>query len=184
MTVRRSLRGALAGGLAAAAWAVQQPLDKRAFGCRFDDVELLGKFVTRGPSWRLAGAALHIQNGAVFGAAYAALRPFLVGPPVARGLSAGLAEHLASWPLVRVVDRHHPARAELVPLWGNHRAFAQATWRHVLFGVLLGELERRLNRRDEPPAPVPASANGHGDLERAAAQSPPSDSNREPLHYK
>ena len=165
-------------------WAAQQPLDKRAFGCRFDDVELLGKLVTRGRSWPLAGAALHVQNGALFGAAYAQLRPLLAGPPIARGLSAGLAEHLASWPLVRVVDRHHPARLELVSLWGNHRAFAQATWRHALFGVLLGELERRLNRRYEAPAPVPAFSNGHGDLELAAAQSPPSDSNREPLHYK
>ena len=170
MTVRRSLGGALAGGLAAAAWAAQQPLDKRAFGSSFDDVELLGKIFTRGRAWPLAGTALHVQNGALFGIAYAELRPFLRGPTLARGLSAGLAEHLLSWPLVRVVDRHHPARRELPALWGNHRAFLQATWRHLLFGALLAELERRLNRGSTPPAPVPASSNGHGDLERATAE--------------
>ena len=169
MIARRSLGGAIAGGLAAAAWAVQQPLDKRAFGSSFDDVELLGKIVTRGPSWPLAGAALHIQNGALFGLAYAELQPFLRGPGLARGLSVGIAEHLLSWPLVRVVDRFHPARRELPALWGNHRAFLQATWRHLLFGAVLGELERLLNRRPTPRSGVPASSNGHGDIERAAA---------------
>ena len=33
---------------AAAVWAVEQPLDKLVFGSRYDDVELLGKAVTRG----------------------------------------------------------------------------------------------------------------------------------------
>jgi hypothetical protein len=47
-----------------------------------------------------------------------------------------------------VSDRLHPARAELPRLAGNGRALAQATWRHLLFGVVLGELERRL----DPPA--------------------------------
>lgn len=172
MIAARSLRGALAGGLAAGAWAAQQPLDKRAFGCRFDDVELLGKLVTRGSAWPLVGAVLHLQNGAAFGAVYAQLRPLLPGPPVACGVAAGMVEHVASWPLVSLVDRRHPARRELVTLWGNRRAFAQATWRHVLFGALLGELERRLNGRYDAPRPVPVSSNGYGDIERAAATAP------------
>ena len=37
-----------AGAVGAAVWAAQQPLDKRVFGCDYDDVELLGKPVTRG----------------------------------------------------------------------------------------------------------------------------------------
>ena len=45
----RTLRGALAGAAAAAVWAAQQPLDQRVFGVDYDDVELLGRFVTRGP---------------------------------------------------------------------------------------------------------------------------------------
>ena len=54
------------------------------------------------------------------------------------GRSAGLAEHLATWPGTAVLDRVHPARSDLPQLWGSGRAFAQATWRHVLFGFVLG----------------------------------------------
>jgi hypothetical protein len=168
--LQRSLGGAVAGGVAAAVWAAQQPVDKRLFECDYDDVELLGKLVTRGEQWPLAGLALHVQNGALFGAVYSQLRPFVPGPPVAAGLLAGLAEHALFWPLGRVIDRYHPARKELVPLSGNHRAFAQAAWRHALFGLVLGGLEALINDRsaDEPP-PIPFSSNGHGSLEAAVS---------------
>ena len=168
MAVQRALNGAIAGGVAAAVWAAQQPLDKRVFGCRYDDVELLGKAVTRGPAWPVVGVSLHVQNGFVFGATYAALRPLLPGPPVAWGLTAALAENFAFWPLGRFVDRHHPARGELTPMSGNRRALAQATWRHALFGLVLGVVEARLNDRsaDEPP-PIPVESNGHGSIEHA-----------------
>ena len=66
MAASRSLNGAIAGGLAAAAWAAQQPLDKRVFGVEYDDIELLGKAVTRGSEWPAVGLALHIANGAAF----------------------------------------------------------------------------------------------------------------------
>jgi hypothetical protein len=53
------------------------------------------------------------------------------------------------------------------------RAFAQSTWRHLLFGVALGELERRLN----PPVLEPVSeeavaSNGHGSAEHLVASGP------------
>ena len=80
MDLKRSLNGAIAGGVAAAVWAAQQPADKRAFESGYDDVELLGKLVTRGDGWPVAGLALHVGNGALFGAVYAQLRPFLPGP--------------------------------------------------------------------------------------------------------
>jgi hypothetical protein len=165
---RRSLGGALAGGAAATVWAAQQPLDKRVFDCSFDDVELLGKLVTRGPAWPAAGLALHVQNGLVFGVVYAQLKPFLPGPPVLRALLVAMAEHAATWPLSQLADRHHPARGELPPLWRNGRAFAQATWRHAVFGLALGAAEHWLNadRHDEPPE-VPISSNGRGDIEAA-----------------
>jgi hypothetical protein len=161
----------LAGSVAAAVWAAQQPLDKRLFDSRYDDVELLGKFVTRGPAWPAAGAAIHLANGAAFGAAYALARPFIPGPPQVAAVVASMAENFGFWPLGPLVDRHHPARSDLEPLGGNRRALAQATWRHLLFGLVLGELERRLNPEDEfePPADVPVSSNGHGDLEQATA---------------
>jgi hypothetical protein len=170
MELRRTLNGALAGATAAAVWAVQQPLDKRVFGSRYDDVEILGKLVTRGPAWPAAGLGLHLANGAVFGALYALARPLVPGPPLAAGVSAAMAEHAGFWPLGPLVDRHHPARAELEPLGGNRRAFAQAAWRHLLFGVVLAELERRLNDvgEFEPLEQVPITSNGHGNIERAA----------------
>jgi hypothetical protein len=63
-------------------------------------------------------------------------------------LGAGLAEHVGLWPLGRASDRFHPARRELPKLAGNRRAFAQATWRHALFGIVLGVGEERLNGRE------------------------------------
>jgi len=168
----RTARGALAGAAAAALWAAQQPLDKRVFGSGYDDVELLGKAVTRGPAAYPVGAALHLFNGALFGAIYANAAPLVPLPSWSRGPVAALAENFWLWPLGRVSDRFHPARDELPKLTGNRRALAQATWRHLLFGVTLGELERRLN----PPADEPASAyedyvssNGHRDLEEVVS---------------
>ena len=171
MELRRISSGALAGAAAAAVWAAQQPLDTRVFGSGYDDVELLGKLFTRDSGWQAAGLAVHMANGAAFGAVYALVRPFLPGPPQLAGVTAGLSEHVALWPLGALVDRHHPARSDLEPLWGNRRAFAQAAWRHALFGFVLAELERRLNPEGqfEPLEQVPVSSNGHGNIEHAAA---------------
>lgn len=157
----RTLRGALAGGIAAGVWALQQPLDKRAFGCEYDDVELLGRAVApRGGRrrWYPVGLALHVQNGALFGAVYANMAGRLPLPAVGRGVAVGLTEHLGLWPLGRVTDRLHPAREELPRLTGNRRAFWQAGWRHLLFGIVLGEVERRLNAEPPPSGPRPDAA--------------------------
>ena len=158
-------------------WALQQPLDKVAFGSRYDDVELLGKAVTRGDGWYPVGLALHMQNGALFGAVYANVAPAIPLPPAARGPVLALTEHLALWPLGWLSDRFHPARKELPGFAGNRRAFAQSTWRHVLFGVVLGELERRVNAAPEPAPPEPEpdfSSNGHGSFEHAVSVEPAS----------
>lgn len=171
----RTLRGALAGVVAAGVWAAQAPLDKRVFDYDYDDPMLLGKAVTRGPAWRPIGLGLHLGNGALFGAVYANVAPSLPGPPALRGALAGLAEHLATWPLAGLSERFHPARDELPPLLGVRRAFWQGVWRHVLFGVILGELERRLNEDDEPPMvdfEATISTNGHGSLEDAVLARP------------
>src|SRR4051794_41725874 len=123
MELRRIPSGALAGAAAAAVWAAQQPLDKKAFGSDYDDVELLGKLVTRDSGWQASGLAIHMANGAAFGAAFTLLRPFIPGPPQTAGAAMALAEHVATWPLTRLADRHHPARTELESLGGNSRAF-------------------------------------------------------------
>lgn len=171
--VRRALRGAAAGAIAGVIWAAQQDVDKRVFGVDYDDTELLGKFVTRGAAWRPIGMAMHVANGAAFGAAYAVVAPRVAGPGWAKGAAAGLAENFGSWPLVGLVDGFHPARKEMPDLRGNRAAFAQATWRHLLFGVVLGTLEERFNGPDRPIGAAefpPASSNGHVDISRAAAQ--------------
>lgn len=177
----RTLRGAVSGVVAAAVWAVLQPLDKAAFSSRYDDVELLGRALVRGNGSYPVGLALHLGNGALFGAVYANVAPALPLPPVLRGPAAALAEHVGLWPLVAVIDRLHPARESdgfhaprEDPPWlgGNRVVYLQAAWRHLLFGVVLGELERRLNAE---PVPTPAeatidySSNGHGSLEHAVS---------------
>lgn len=162
-----TLRGALAGTVAAGLWAAQQPLDKRLTGVDYDDCELLGSAVTRGRYAYPAGVAMHLANGAIFGALYSRVAPSLPGPRAARGLTAGLVEGLGTWPLTRFVGLHPDAK-RFPQLWGDRRAFGQMVWRHALFGAVLGELEGRLN-----PAPAEAevaedpvvSSNGHGDVE-------------------
>jgi hypothetical protein len=166
----QAARGAVAGAVAASVWALQQPLDRKVFGVPYDDTEILGKLVTRGRAWPVAGTALHLLNGAAFGAVYARVAPEPL-PAWLRGPAVALAEHLASWPLTAVSDRLHPARKELPALAGSPRAFAQALWRHVLFGTVLGELERRLNAPSDDGAQRVedlARSNGHGDIQHAS----------------
>ena len=148
----RTLRGALAGSAAAAVWYAQMPLDKRVFRSDFDDVEALSTLAGTNPAF---GALLHLQNGALFGALYANVAPSLPGPPLLRGPLAALAEHIATWPAMALVS---PVLAR------SGRAFLQSAWRHALFGLVLGELERRLNGPADP-RPVSDEAvasNGHG----------------------
>lgn len=167
----RVMRGALAGAIAAGVWGAQQPLDKRVFGVDYDDAELLGAAVTRrrGTLATFAiGHVMHVLNGAAFGAAYAAVAPSVGGSGPVRGAMAGLGEHAATWPLTRLMPAAHPVGASFPKLWGDRRALAQATWRHLLFGTLLGTIEARLNPPPGEAAPADAdrsTTNGHGNVE-------------------
>jgi len=122
-------------------WAAQEPLDRRVFGSDYSDVAVLGKALTR-RHWRAVGIAVHATNGALFGLAYHEARRAVPVDPRRLALAMALAEHVVLYPLTYLVDRHHPARGEpgVPPLLKNARAFAQATWRHALFGVALGRL--------------------------------------------
>jgi len=135
-------RSAIAGAAAALVWAAVEPLDRRAFGCDYSDVALLGKAVTGGRAWPMAGLVLHALNGAAFGLAYDAFRLRVAWDPRRLALGLALAEHVAFYPLGYFVDRFHPRRGEagVPPLLTNARAFGQATARHALFGWLLGRL--------------------------------------------
>ncbi len=137
----RRVRAAAAGAVAAAVWAAQEPLDQCVFGHDYSDVAVLGKLLTRGPEWRRAGLAFHVANGAVFGLVYDAARRRLDVDSRRLAVGMALGEHLVLFPLGALVDRHHPARGEpgLASLLSG-RAFAQATWRHALFGWVLGRL--------------------------------------------
>jgi hypothetical protein len=136
-----NVRAASAGATAALVWAALERLDARVFACDYSDVALLGKAVSR-RHWRPIGLALHAANGAVFGLVFDAVRRRTHLKPVPLAVGMALAENAAFWPLVSLVDRYHPARGEpgLPPLRGNGSAFAQACWRHALFGWVLGRL--------------------------------------------
>ena len=135
-------RAAAAGAAAAMVWGLLEPLDQRLLRCDYSDVTVLGKGVTRGRHWRLAGFTLHAVNGAVFGVVFDELRKRVRVSPRRLAVGLALAEHLSLYPLCYFIDRHHPARGEpgVPPLLGNPRAFAQATWRHAVFGTVLGRL--------------------------------------------
>jgi len=136
------VRVAGAGAAAATVWGLLEPIDQRLLGCDYSDIAVLGKAVTRGPRWRLAGFALHAANGALFGLAFDELRRRLQTNPRRLAVGVALAEHLTLYPLCYFIDRYHPARGEpgVPPLLRNPRAFAQASWRHALFGTVLGTL--------------------------------------------
>ena len=114
-----------AGAVSAVVWGLQEPLDRRVFGCDYSDVEFLGR------GRRSVGLAVHAANGALFGIAFDAVRRRVDVDQRRLALGLALAEHLALWPFIAVVDR------DLVT---SPRAFAQATYRHALFGALLGHL--------------------------------------------
>jgi hypothetical protein len=137
----RRLRAAAAGAAAATVWGLAEPLDQRLLSHDYSDLAVLGKAVTRGPRWRTAGFAIHAVNGAVFGLAFDELRRHVPIGPRKLALAMALVEHTALFPLGALVDRYHPARGGpgLASLIGP-RPFAQATWRHLVFGAVLGRL--------------------------------------------
>jgi hypothetical protein len=119
------LRAAVAGAAAAVVWGLQEPLDRRVFGCDYSDVLFLGR------GRRSLGFAVHAANGALFGVVFDAVRQRVDLDERRLALAMALTEHVALWPFIALVDR------DLVT---SPRAFAQATYRHALFGVLLGRL--------------------------------------------
>ena len=132
-------RPALAGLIAAAAWAAAEPALGRLVGTPYSDVRLLGAPLSR-RRWRLAGTAAHLANGAAAALAFERLG--------LRGWKAGLVvfqvENVAAWPLMAVADRVHPDRRSGAwpPLLGNGRVFGYEAVTHALFGVVLGALLR------------------------------------------
>ena len=136
------VRAAIAGAVAATVWSAAEPLDRRVFGSDYSDVAVLGKAFTRGPGWLPLGLILHAANGALFGLAFDEARRRLPLAPRRLAMLMAMTEHVGFYPLGYFVDRYHPARGArgIPPLLTNGRAFAQATFRHALFGYVLGRL--------------------------------------------
>lgn len=118
-------RAVVAGSLAAVVWGLQEPLDQRVFGCDYSDVLFLGR------GHRSLGFLVHAANGALFGIAFDAVRQRVDVDQRRLALALATGEHLALWPFISLVDRS---------LVTSPRAFAQATYRHALFGFVLGRL--------------------------------------------
>jgi hypothetical protein len=119
------VRAALAGSVAAVVWGLQEPLDQRVFGCDYSDVLFVGR------GHRSVGFLVHAANGALFGLAFDAVRQRVDVDQRRLALALAIGEHLALWPFISLVDRS---------LVTSPRAFAQATYRHALFGFVLGRL--------------------------------------------
>ena len=110
-------------------------------------LRLLGhRFARKGghtrPTWRIVGFGIHAVNGAIFGLVFEATRRRTSIDSRRLAVGMALAEHVALFPHTYFVDRFHPARGEsgVPPLLTDPRAFGQATWRHALFGAVLGRL--------------------------------------------
>jgi hypothetical protein len=118
-------RAAVAGAVAATVWGLLEPLDRRLFRCDYSDVELVGF------GNRRRGFLVHATNGALFGLLFDAARRALPVDQRRLALALALAEHAALWPALALIDRN---------VAGSPRAFAQGTFRHALFGIVLGRL--------------------------------------------
>jgi hypothetical protein len=130
------MRGMLAGIFAAGVWAAAEPALGRALGVPwYSDRRLLGGLLRVGPE---AAIAIHLVNGALFGATFERLG--LRGP--VRGVLMAQSESFALWPVMAVVDRVHEDRrsGEWPPLLRNGRVFAYEVAAHALFGAVLGGL--------------------------------------------
>jgi len=113
------MRAALAGAVAATVWGLQEPFDRRLFGCDYSDVKLVGH------------ALVHALNGALFGLAFDFIRKRTSVDQRRLAVGLALAEHTVLWPLLGFFE------PEVVK---KPRAFAQGIYRHALFGAVLGRL--------------------------------------------
>ncbi len=147
MTIHdRVIAGALAGALAAIAYAIEQEIDLRAFHHYADDLTLVGRLLTAEDKLiRPIGLGVHLFNGVAVGLSYALIaHDRLPGPPIVRGITYAMAENTLLYPLALLQERHPAIREGKLARYWNRTAFAQETLRHVAFGVVLGPLTQRL----------------------------------------
>jgi hypothetical protein len=141
------MRGMVAGIVAAGVWAAVEPALGRALGIPwYSDRRLLGGLFRVRPE---AAIAIHLANGALFGATFERLG--LRGP--VSGVVMAQFESLPLWPAMALVDRVHEDRrsGSWPPLLRNGRVFAYEVTAHALFGAVLGSL---LSSTQSAPSPL------------------------------
>ena len=141
-----ALGAGVAGGIA---YLAAQEIDRRLVNPRSNDLVLLGGLVTRRRAvWRPLGLLLHLLSAAVFGLIFDAIvAPCLSGPYWLRGLLMAEFENITLWPLIILIDRSHVAikGGDLAPM-NCPVYFAQAVWRHLALGIVIGALLGRPTR--------------------------------------
>ena len=170
MELQRSLNGALAGAVGGG--GLGRPAAARQEGLRSRLRRRRAARQARHPRHRLAGR----RHRPAPGQRRDLRRRVRPAAPVraraadAAGVAAGLVEHFGLWPLATLVDRYHPARAELEPLRGQPPRLrpGHLAPRAVRRGPGRARAAPERRGRVRAPEDVPVSSNGHGNIEHAA----------------
>jgi hypothetical protein len=151
--IRRIVPGIVSGLAGGAAFAAVMKLDIALSGEPVDDFRLLAAFGPLRGKWRIVGPAIHAANSASLGALFALTSDRLRGPGWRRGLTFALIENTVLWPVIIVLDRVHPAiRSGDLPPYNRLWPFIAENVRHAAFGIALGAVYERLERRRVPDA--------------------------------
>ena len=128
----------MAGIVAAGAWIAVEPATRRLTGGTHRELRLISGTIAGKRGGNALGLAVHLANGAAFGAAFRRLG----GHGVRRAVVAAQVENAILWPGMAVVDRIHPdVRSGAWPrLVSDPGTIAQEIASHVVFGVVLGAL--------------------------------------------
>jgi hypothetical protein len=139
--MRRDVHAALAGAAAAGVWIAVEPITRRLTGGTHRELRLISGTLAGERGGNALGLAVHIANGAAFGAAFRRLG----GHGVRRAVVAAQVENAILWPGMAVVDRIHPdVRSGAWPkLFSDRGTIAQELASHVVFGAVLGALIRK-----------------------------------------
>lgn len=145
---RRIVIGVAAGCAGGVAFALTMLADMTVSRRRVNDFQMLAGFGPFADRWRLTGPLIHMSASAFMGAIYAMAHSRLRGPGWLRGATFALIENTLLWPMVVLVDRHHPAikRGEL-PSFNAPWPFVAENLRHAAYGVVLGVVHDRVTRR-------------------------------------
>jgi hypothetical protein len=142
-------RGAIAGVIAAAVMVAVNLADMAVTKQRTNDIRLVGGlFPGARRAWPVFGTGIHLLNGAALGSLFALVQHGLPGPTWARGVIFGLVENFLLWPFLLMTDRIHPdVKTGKLDRYNRPGPFAAATFRHIVYGAVLGAAYDRLTKQ-------------------------------------